>query len=408
MRTFINKDKFKYYLFLWHASFLALTMSMIDFNTVFPALVNQLTERKIIFGLLYGILLGAPKIFNIIFSHFLNNKVYKKKYLVFGILVRAFSFLGMAIFTYSFGEKYPNIVILSFFIFIFTFSISGGFAGISYADIIGKLFTSRERGNLYSTKEFLSAIFAFIGGVLITKIFAFKSLVFPLNYSIILFVGFVGLIIASVGFLLIDEPASPIEKQNISLKVYIQQIPIILKKDPSFTKFIIIENLTSFSQMALPFYIVYANDVFVLSADFIGKFLLFQIAGKILSNIFWGYLFKRYNSKRVNELCILFGAFIPIIAILLSYTKPYYFSFLFFLIGFIISGRRIGFETYLLDIIPEKSRTMYLGIRGSLNIFVAIIPILGGIFIDSFGYNTTFIIVSAIMLTSFYVFYKNK
>jgi hypothetical protein len=38
---------------------LGLTTSMLDLNTVFPALVTELTGSRVVFGLLYGVMLGA-------------------------------------------------------------------------------------------------------------------------------------------------------------------------------------------------------------------------------------------------------------------------------------------------------------------------------------------------------------
>lgn len=69
-----------YLIFIWHGFFLTLTMSMIDFNTVFPSLISTLIDSKIIFGSLFSIMLGAPKIFNIIFSHYMNSYEYRKIY----------------------------------------------------------------------------------------------------------------------------------------------------------------------------------------------------------------------------------------------------------------------------------------------------------------------------------------
>jgi hypothetical protein len=71
------------------------------------------------------------------------------------------------------------------------------------------------------------------------------------------------------------------------------------------------------------------------------------------------------------------------------------------LLGFITSGRNIGFEPYLLDIAPNEKRTIYLGIRGSLNILVVLLPLAGGIFINILGYYITFGLVSLIMLLVF-------
>jgi MFS family permease len=82
----------------------------------------------------------------------------------------------------------------------------------------------------------------------------------------------------------------------------------------------------------------------------------------------------------------------------MSFLGPDYFTIVFFLLGFLVSGRRIGFEPYLLDIAPDERRTEYLGIRGTLNIFIVILPILGGIFINLVGYHITFLIVSAVMM----------
>jgi len=82
-----------YAVFIWHGFFLAITMSMIDSNTVLPSLISTLIDSKIIFGLLYSILLGATKIFNVIFSHYLQSFTYKKYFLLGGIYLRSMSFL---------------------------------------------------------------------------------------------------------------------------------------------------------------------------------------------------------------------------------------------------------------------------------------------------------------------------
>ncbi|MDM8534484.1 MFS transporter [Clostridiaceae bacterium HSG29] len=403
-----NLNKYSYYYFIWHGVFLALTMSMIDFNTVFPALVDTLTKQKVVFGVLYSILLGAPYLFNIIFSHYLKHQKFKKKYLLLGIYLRALSFLGMALTVYYFGEKSPNTVIASLFILIFIFSISGGFAGISYADMMGKIFTSKERGKLYATKQFLSSLAAFGGGLLVSKIFSPGKLPYPFNYVVVLFIGFIGLSIASLGFLFIDEAPSEIHEDKKEKFIdYIKSIPSILRADRKFLKFIIIENLASFSLMILPFYMMFAKDIFSIDNSYIGKYLLFQITGTIFSNILWGTISTKFGSKAVVRTCVLGGAAIPLIAIVLSKFGPDVFSVVFLLVGFIISGRRVGFETYLLDIAPQNNTTVYFGIRGSLNIMAAVLPIMGGLFIDVVGYYFTFSIVSLIMIFSF-VFFKEK
>ncbi len=396
-----SQIKVVYFAYIWHGFFLGITMSMLDLNTVFPALVSELTSSKVIFGLLYAIMLGAPLVFNLIFSHYLRAQQYKKKFLLLGIYMRAFAFLGMALSTLLFALKSPFIAVLSFFVWVFLFSISAGFAGIAYTDVIGKVLQSKQRPKLYATKQLFGSIASFAGGILITRLFKPGNLAFPNNYALSLFIGFVGLALASIGFYHIKEPASSnVPKKGQRLSAYIRDVPRVLKEDTQFRRFILLENLTSFSVMILPFYMIYAKETFNLDQSYIGQYLLFQLTGTVLSNFVWGFIAGRTDSRFVVRICIFLGASIPVIAIVMAQTNPNLYSIVFFLIGFIITGRRIGFEPYLLDIAPDEHRTEYLGIRGTLNIFIVILPILGGFLISQFGYTPVFILVTIVMIFS--------
>lgn len=379
MENFKKSNKLFYISFLWHGLFVSLTMAMIDFNTVLPSLIDTLTDYKLIFGLLYSIMLGAPLLFNVIFSHYMKRYEYKKKFLIIGIYLRALSFLAMGVFVYIFAKTNANIVIISFFFLIFLFSISGGFAGLSYAELIGKLFTSKERGVLYSSKQFVGSLAAFGGGLIVTRVFSLGTLAYPLNYVILLIIGAVGMAISVLGYYFIQEPPSlVIVKEDDSLLNYIKEIPGLLKNDNVFSNFIIVENIASFGLMILPFYMVYARDIFSIDQSYIGRYLLFQITGTIFSTFIWGFLSRKFGSQSVVKICIFLGGSIPIVALALARFGPEIYSLVFLLVGFVISGRKVGFDSYLLDIAPEDKRTVYLGVRGTLNIFVVILPILGG------------------------------
>ncbi|MBN2540416.1 MAG: MFS transporter [Bacilli bacterium] len=393
-----SSKKYVYFAFIWHGFFLAITVSMLDLNTVFPALITTLTSSKIIFGLLYSVMLGVPLIFNVIFSHFLRRKKHKKIYLLLGMYLRSLSFLGMAIFTYLFANTHPELALGSYFLFVFLFSISAGFAGISYSDIVAKELESKDRVKLYTIKQFFGSSGAFLGGLLIARIFSLNFL-FPTNYTISLAIGFVGLLIASIGFVFLKEPESVIrEDASIPLKDYIKKIPTILKRDESFKYFIIVENLTGFSVMLLPFYMAFALETFSLDSAYIGIYLIIQTVGTILSNLLWGFLATKFNAKYIVGFCIALGGLNPILALILGFTNPIAYGIIFFIMGFMISGRKIGFEPYLLDIIPLNERVEYLGIRGSLNILVVILPLIAGILIDFAGYIPIFITVTVMMI----------
>ena len=259
-----------------------------------------------------------------------------------------------------------------------------------------------ERSKLYASREFVSSIAALLGSLIVSRVFSPGKFVFPLNYTALFMIGFGGLVLASGAFWFIKEPPSEIEaNRRKNLFSFIREVPQRLKADPDFARFILVENLTSFSLMILPFYMIFAKEVFAIDKSYIGRYLIFSVIGTITSNIFWGMVAKKNGSKMVVRNCILLGAFIPLIAMLIAPLGPQYFAVVFLLVGFIQSGREVGFDPYLLDIAPAEQRTVYLGIRGTLNLLVVVMPILGGLFIDAFGYYVTFFAVAVVMLFAY-------
>ena len=391
-----------YAIFVWHGFFLALTRATLDPNTVFPALVATLVDSKTVFGLLYSVMLGVPFIFNIAFGHYLQDKPRKKPFLLLAIYLRVVAFLGIAAFTFFFATSAPLVVLVSLFGWIFLFSFSGGFAGLAYADIIGTLAPKGTRGSLFASKQLAGSIAMLLGGMLVAGLLTLDSLPYPRNYALVLTTGAGGLFVAALAFWFIrEEPRIVNEEPKEDFWSFLREVPSILRGDREFLRFILAGNLASFSLMLLPFYMIYAMDSFAGGEEFVGRFLLFQIAGAILSNLYWGYLSHRKGSKQVVRSCILMGGLIPVVALMLRPLGPGAFAFVFLLIGFVVSGRRVGFEPYLLDIAPEERRTIYVGINGTLNFSMVLLPALGGVFIDLLGFTATFLLTVAAMGAAF-------
>jgi MFS family permease len=299
------------------------------------------------------------------------------------------------------GLKNPVLTVAAFFLWIFIFATSGGFAGLAYGDIIGKTVPAGIRGKLYAGRELAGSVAALGGSLIVSQVFSPGQLEFPLNYTVLFLIGCGGLILASGGFWFIDEPMSPVVPDyKRSLGALIREVPNRLKADREFSRFILVENLTSFSLMVLPFYMIFAKEVLEVNQSYVGRYLIFSVVGTITSNFIWGMIAQGKGSKAVVRSCILLGSLIPLLALFLALLGPGWFGVVFLLVGFIQSGREVGFEPYLLDIAPEEKRTVYLGIRGTLNLLVVLMPILGGFFIDVFGFYITFALVAVVMTPS--------
>lgn len=150
--------------------------------------------------------------------------------------------------------------------------------------------------------------------------------------------------------------------------------------------------------MVLPFYLVYIQRTYDRASSYLGAYIISQTIGSLGSNILWSLIARRAGPRSVVALCIGLGGLLPIIALGLKPLGPAAYVALFFLVGFVLSGRNIGFEPYFLDITPESERTRYLGIRGSLGVLLAVLPLIGGELIEAIGFAPTFASVSGIML----------
>lgn len=386
--------------FLWHGAFLALTMAMIEPNTVLPALLSELSDNTAVFGLAFSILLGAPLVFNLWFGRFQQRFVHRKKFLLIGIYLRTASFAGLAAVTLFSQAMGPWPTLVLFLTLVFLFSVSGGFAGIAYTDMIGKTIPSEQRGTLYAWRQIVGGAAGMGGAFVIGVLFSPKNLVFPFNYAIGLLIGAAGLLIGAFGFWAIrePEPATP-APQNPG--PFLRGVVGILKEDRRFLLFVLLENITALSLMVLPFYMVFLKRTFPEATSSLGLYVFAQTAGALSSNLLWSWFSKRLGSRFVMRLCIALGAVLPLIAWGLSATGPLWFTLLFFLVGFVISGRNVGFEPYLLEIAPAQQRTLYLGIRGTLNILLVFLPLAGGLLIQAFGFLPTFLLVTAGMAGAF-------
>lgn len=402
MRT-DSSGRSTYAIFIWHGFFLALTKATLDLNTIFPALVSSLVDSKTLFGALYAIMLGVPFVFNVFFGHYLHDRPRKKPFLLLGIYLRAASYLGMAVFTFLFAESAPALVLISLFGWVFLFAFSGGFAGVSYADIVGSLVPRGQRSRLYAAKTFAAGVAMLVGGVMVARLLTLEGLGYPANYAVILGIGSAGLLVASVAFWFIGEPAAVAAGETTSFRRFLATVPSIVRNDRTFLRFIVVQNLASFSLMLLPFYMIFARETFGIGQGYVGRYLLFQIGGAIVSNLLWAWLARRRGSRGVVRGCVLVGGLIPLVALGAAGFGPDAYAVVFVLVGVVMSGRQVGFEPYLLDLAPEERRTVYVGINGTLNFTKVVLPVLGGVLMDLLGFRVTFVAVVVIMLIAFFL-----
>jgi MFS family permease len=215
------------------------------------------------------------------------------------------------------------------------------------------------------------------------------------------------LFVAAIGFLNLKERPSEISKVPKKFTEILTSIPKIIKSDSNLRNLVISVNLLSVSFTMIPFYMSLVKSKGELSETVIGNFLLFQIIGMILSNFIWLRFTKLKGFKGMFKITTLLYGLLPILALLFAAIFPIeYFGIVFLIIGASLSAYKISSESILIEISDESNRPLYSGIYGTLNLTMAIFPLIIGVLIASVGFSFVFIVSSLLTLSA--LFFLNK
>jgi len=396
-----NKPNYKrnFFAFIWHALFLAFVATFIDVNTVLSSFILNIGGSGVHVGILTAIHIGLPLITQFLFAGFLSGRSRKKPFLLAGIYLRVLALAGMGYTLSISGSRDLAGILFMIFLWIGIFAVSGAFAGISYTDLMGKIFIGNQRKTLLIFKQFISATCMLISAIAVRHlIIAFP---YPENYTVIFLTAALLLFIAAFGFLMIREES--VEADHLSgMITIIKSIPRMLKSDKNLLNYILLINMASLGITIMPFYVVLSKSIYGLGRNQIGNFLLLQFLGMIISSLIWNWVAKHFKFKGIFCGHIIIGSLLPIVVIFLSRYGLGVYQWIFFIAGFSISAYTISLQGILLEISNNDNRAIYAGISGTLSLATAIFPLIAGILIESYGFTLIFAIISPLVMTAFF------
>jgi MFS family permease len=391
--------KRNFYAFIWHALFLAFAATFIDVNTVLSSFVLNIGGSSVHVGMLTAIYIGLPMITQLLFAGFLAGRSRKKPFLLVGIYLRVLALTGMG-YTLSISSASDSgRVLFMIFLWIGIFAVSGAFAGISYTDLMGKIFIGDQRKNLLIFKQFISATGMLASAIVVRHLII--TFPYPENYTVVFLTASLLLFIAAFGFLMIKEDSVDADQLSGMIAI-IKSIPRMLKSDRNLLNYILLINMASLGITIIPFYVVLSKSIYGLGRNQIGNFLLLQFLGMILSSLIWNWVAKRFKFKGIFFGYIIIGSLLPIVVIFFSRYGLETYQWIFFIAGFSISAYSISLQGILLEISNNDNRAIYAGISGTLSLTTAIFPLIAGILIESYGFTLIFTIISPLVMTSLF------
>jgi len=361
-------------------------------NTIIPVFVSRLTGSNVLIGLSSSIAnLGwsLPQVFT---SHLLQSRPYRKPFYTYAAYVRVGTLAVLGLLIHFWGRTHPDLLLGLFFLLFTAYALGGGFAGVSFMDVVGKTIPPERRGYFWGYRLFGGGILAVLAGVAVK--FTLGSFQFPESYALLFVVGSMFVLIAVVTFIFVREPPSEIPARLLSFPEHLRLGAGIFRRDHAFRHLLYFRLSLGLWAMSQPFYVIYARRVLGVPESTAGLFLSVQIAGSILTNLLWGRLSRTRGDRFLLETIAGLALLVPAIVLggsLAPQSLRLYLLYpAFFFVGATLCGLAIGYTNLLLEIAPEATRPQYVGFMNALITPVAFLPALGGVVVNRFNFPTLF------------------
>jgi MFS family permease len=163
--------------------------------------------------------------------------------------------------------------------------------------------------------------------------------------------------------------------------------------------------------VALPFYGIYAKNVLGAPEGMVGVYVATRVGAQLFFNLPWGRLSDRRGNRLVMQLLGLGSGGTALLALALvglvellqlqGTWLPYLALPLFFLDGAIRPAQILSGSNFLLELVPDAERPLYLGLSNTLMGIVVLVSGLGGLVVDLFGFSGLFALSLGLFLVGY-------
>jgi hypothetical protein len=348
-----------------------------------------------------AIMMGGSSFTQLFFAPVVSNVRFKKKYLLTGINTRVFSLLALAAILFWLARSNSPYILWFIFLFISIFSFSGAFTNISYVDILGKSIKQESRKSFFSTKQIVGGVIVLSTAFLAKKVLSAND--FPVNYSSTFLIGGLALLIASAGFWRIKE-TEPSGTNISGINDFLKSLVKEIKSNRRLIYFLGLINTQGIVISFIPFVMLYAKETFLTEGSDTGIFLLFKVIGVVSIGLIVLALNKRIKYNYILYLNVLLSICLAVFTLTVKDVSV--FRFIFILGGIVVSLYSISMNGVLLEVSTNDNRSLYTGFTGAGNIVPAIFPLISGLIIEKFGFNTFFVLFILIIASSVFFIYR--
>lgn len=378
----------------------ALAMGFLSPNIILPAFAAELGASEAAIGVIITILTMMWYLPQVIAGNVSARHEHKKPLLMKVILYGRPITLAVP-FVIALTKGDPAWLTLGVIIVAYgLFFGADAFAAIPWLDILRRAFPPEKRGRYVASWQVVKAVALLGASAAVSYLLGANGPSFPTNYAAIF--GAVSVCLAaSFGLTSLfvelpnqgDEPPTT----HVAWRDFGAHLVQMWRVDRRLRLITAVRVLYTLSEMAFPFYILYAQRKLGFPAGTLGLFILAQTVGMSLASVVLGRLADRHGAQRAIQVGTALVGTAPLLALALSVLNVgpgsaarYAFVWVYVCIGLAENLVILAFLNYLFDAAPSGQNTIYMGAFNTLTSIGLLGPALGGWLLGRTSYPVLF------------------
>ena len=386
--------KRNFYALILEGTFFFSGLAFIDVNAVIPVFIYTYTQSLKLAGLATTINLAASVITQILLGPYVKSIRNMPRYMT--TIMFIFRPLPLLMIPVLFSSWNPMLIVTVFLILYALLFFGDGLILVPWTDMFGRTILPEKRGKVLGLQQLFGGIGSLAAGFIIKSVLENTAFSDATRYSIIFSSASILMLLSSAAMLLTKDLPRPIESKPAKNRHYYASLPAYLKKNKDFRRVALIRILSSFTSMVAPFLILFGQNIFRLDVSQVSTLIYIQIAGGLLGGVIWSQISSRFGNKFVILTAQVTGLLIPIAALACFLVRdlslPWYLLWPIILANGTNMGSWVGTFNYLIDIIDEEERTIYLLLSSVITFPLTGLAFLAGILADQTGFVPLFII----------------
>ena len=362
--------------------------------------MDELRASTFLIGLVVPIQYGVGLLAQPWIGQWMSGKPWRVPYYRNQALSRGTMWLALALAVWLVAKDNRVLLLAMFYFVVVADAVAAGVGNIAFSDALAKTIPKALRGRARGGRGMCGAVVAGTAGVLVTLFVSPESGLAV--FAVLFAVAGVCYVLGGLTFATINEPRSESARGGSGRSEHLWPRVKEMLAQRDYRRFLAVQVLLVPATQALVFFSVFGRREFHLDMKALGLLLISDALAPLAGNYAWGKLADRFGNRRVLGASALVSLVAPVLALMLHYAggklEPTHVLALFatvvFALGTASVGADLASKNLVLELAPDKTRPVYIGVNDTLVALPTILLAAGGAIVDWFGFPPVFIAIA--------------